>query len=298
MAIRARPYESDADLRRMQALQQELWALEGPRVHTHVGDLAWWTTMHVGRDHERKRRLWLDGDRCVAWAWLDRPASLDHEVHRDHRGDALHEEVLDWFESEAEGDGPLEAWLMEGDDTSSRLLTRRGYARPEHYHSYAYHVCDLDTPVAMPEPPEGFSLRTVRGEADLHERVEVHRAVWANSRVTDESYSNVMRIWPYRADLDCVLEAPGGTFAAYVLCWYDEANRVGEFEPVGTHPSFRRRGFGSAVCRYALRRLQEEGAETAIVYAAGRDQDEPARTLYESVGFHRHTRMVELRNER
>jgi hypothetical protein len=63
VAIRARPYESDADLRRMQSLQQELWMLEGPRVHAHVGDLAWWTTMHVGREGEWKRRLWLDGDR-------------------------------------------------------------------------------------------------------------------------------------------------------------------------------------------------------------------------------------------
>ena len=48
--------------------------------------------------------------------------------------------------------------------------------------------------------------------------------------------------WPYRSDLDCVVEAPDGTFAAYVLCWYDEDNGVGEFEPVGTHPDYRRRG--------------------------------------------------------
>src|ERR687888_1407578 len=117
MAIRARPYETDADLRRMQTLQQELWALDGERTHAHVGDLAWWATMHVGREGEWKRHLWHDGDRCVAWAWLDRPASLDYEVHREHRGAALHEEVLAWFESEAEADA-LQAWVMDGDDVS------------------------------------------------------------------------------------------------------------------------------------------------------------------------------------
>jgi ribosomal protein S18 acetylase RimI-like enzyme len=138
----------------------------------------------------------------------------------------------------------------------------------------------------------------VRGDDDLHARVEVHRATWAPSRVTEESYRNVMRTWPYRRDLDCVLEAPDGSFAAYVLCWYDEANRVGEFEPVGTHPVYRRRGFGTAVCTYALRRLAEEGAEKAIVYAGGRDEDVQARALYESVGFRQHTRMTELRRER
>jgi hypothetical protein len=32
-----------------------------------------------------------------------------------------------------------------------------------------------------------------------------------------------------------------------------------------------------------------------IVYAGGRDRDGPARKLYERVGFHRRTRVVELR---
>jgi ribosomal protein S18 acetylase RimI-like enzyme len=281
----------------MQVLQQELWALEGERTHAHVGDLAWWATMHTGRESEWKRRLWLDGDRCVAWAWLDRPASFDYEVHRDHRGDALHEEVVDWFESEAEADA-LQAWVMDGDDASLELLARRGFARPDPYKWYAYHVQELDAGVTVTDAPDGFVLRSVRGGADLHERVEVHRATWAPSRVTEESYRKVMRAWPYRSDLDCVLETPEGTFASYALCWYDEANRVGELEPVGTHPDHRRRGFGAAVCRYALRRLQEVGAQRAIVYAGGRDEDLPARALYESLGFRRHTRMTELRKER
>jgi len=281
----------------MQSLQQELWALDGERTHTHVGDLAWWVTMHVGREDEWKRRLWLDGDRCLAWAWLDRPASLDYEVHRDHRGGALHEEVLDWFEAEAE-DSVLEAWVMDGDEGSLELLARRGFMQPDPYKWYAYYVRELDAPVAQPSVPDGFRLRTVNDGGDLHERVEVHRAAWEPSRVTEESYRNVMSTWPYRPELDCVLETPDGTFAAYVLCWYDDANRVGELEPVGTHSEHRRRGFGAAVCTYALHRLQEEGARKAIVYAGGRDEDHRARALYESVGFRRHTRMTELRKER
>jgi ribosomal protein S18 acetylase RimI-like enzyme len=299
VVIGARPYESDGDLRRMQELQQELWRLDGPRVHAHVGDLAWWATMRAGAEREWKRRLWLDdGGRCVAWAWLDRPASLDYEVHRDHRGGRLHDEVLDWFESEAEGDGPLHAWSMERDEPSSQLLQRRGYEQHEPSRSFVYYVRDLDEAVDVPRLADGFMPRTVRGEADRHERVEVHRAVWAPSRFTEESYRNVVSVWPYRADLDCVVASPDGTFVAYALCWYDDANRVGELEPVGTRPEHRRRGFGTAVCLFALRRLQEEGAGTAIVYAGGRDEDKRARSLYESIGFRQHTRMVELRKLR
>ena len=180
----------------MQSLQQELWALEGPRVLTHVGDLAWWVTMHLGREREWKRQLWLDGDRCVAWAWLHRPASLDYEVHREHRGGALHNEVLEWFDTEAEGTGPLCTFALEDDDERLDVLAECGYARPEQYKWYAYHVQELDRSPPRPRLPDGFSLRAARSEQDLHERVEVHRAAWAPSRVTEESYRNVMKVWP------------------------------------------------------------------------------------------------------
>jgi ribosomal protein S18 acetylase RimI-like enzyme len=297
MPIRSRAYEGEADLRLMQRLQQELWPLEGARTQAHVGDLAWGST-HAPREEEWTRRLWLDGDRCVAWGWVKRGTSVEWEVHPDHRGGPLHEELLDWFETQAPAGDPLSVWWMEGDDLSLELLGRRGYERGDDEESLLYHVQELDERVAVPAVPDSFRLRTVRGEDDLYERVLVHQAVWGPSRVTEETYRDVMGAWPYRPDLDCVLEAPDGRFAAYVLCWYDDANRVGEFEPVGTHQNYRRRGFGAAVCRYALSRLQEEGGRQAIVYASGRPDQRQAAALYESVGFRRHTRVLELRRTR
>jgi ribosomal protein S18 acetylase RimI-like enzyme len=296
VAIRARPYEKEDDLRRMQALQQELWSLEGPGVHTHVGDLAWW--LHRGREEDWNRRLWLDGERCVAWAWFWPPASLDYEVHREHRGGALHRDVLAWFESEAQESEPLTTFALEVDEESVAMLGECGYVRTDPLSWYAYHVQDLDEELPEPVVPEGFVLRTVRSEADFRERVALHRAVWAPSKLTEESYRKVTQAWPYRPDLDCVVEAPDGSFAAYVLCWYDDVNGVGEFEPVGTHPDYRRRGLGAAVCRYGLKRLREEGARQAIVYGGGRDEDERSRALYESVGFRRYSRSVQFKKER
>jgi ribosomal protein S18 acetylase RimI-like enzyme len=287
VAIRARPYETDDDLRRMQRLQQELWKRQGPSVQTHVGDLAWWLHRAPG-----KQQLWLDGDRCVAWARLTLPATLDYEPGPGE----LHREVLEWFEAEAESD-TLTTYAMESNEDWLEALAASGYERREEGW-YAYHVQELEGELPEPDVPEGFTLHTVDGEDDFRKRVEIHRAVWAPSRVTADVYRRVTQAWPYRADLDCVLEAPDGSFASYVLCWYDDANRVGEFEPMGTHPDYRRRGLGAAVCRFALRRLQEEGARQAIVYAGGRPEDGGARRLYESVGFRRYTRVLEFRKQR
>jgi ribosomal protein S18 acetylase RimI-like enzyme len=288
VAIRARPYENDDDLRRMQMLQQELWAAQGPHVGTHVGDLAWWLHRPEG-----KRRLWLDGERCIAWAWAFPPATLDYEVHHAHRGHAFEREVIAWLEEEAEGD-VLSLYALELDRERIELLGALGYARSESYKWYAYHLRELDDDLGEPDVPDGFRLHTVDGEEDFRKRVALHRAVWAPSRVTEEVYRRVTRAWPYRADLDCVAEAPDGSFAAYVLCWYDDANGVGLFEPVGTHPDFRRRGLAAAVCRYAFRRLREQNATHALVLAA----DDAAIALYESIGFRRYTRIVEFRKRR
>lgn len=45
--IEARDYASDEDLRAMQGLLQELWAIERERTLAHIGDLAWGMAMHV-----------------------------------------------------------------------------------------------------------------------------------------------------------------------------------------------------------------------------------------------------------
>ncbi len=70
--------------------------------------------------------------------------------------------------------------------------------------------------------------------------------------------------------------------------WPDDENRVGELEPVGVRAEFRRRGLGAAVCTFALQRLYEEGGRQAIVYC----ESEPARALYESIGFRIHATIV------
>ena len=273
---------------RMQALVAELWRQEGPKVENHVGDVAWQRFQHSGREGEWRIRLWEENGEPVAWAWVKRPASLQHEIHPRHRGGALHAELLDWFEAEVEED-ELRTSSLSTDTERLEALRSRDYEVDPDARAFVYHACELDE-VAEPEVPDGYRLRTVEPD-DVGRRVELHRIVWAPSRVTVESFTNVQAAWPYRADLDCVAEAPDGALAAYCLAWLDPENRVGELEPVGTHPDHRRRGLASAVCRFAHHRLWEEGAEMAIVYSlAGSD----ATALYESIGMREHDRSLEL----
>jgi len=283
-------YASPDDLRTMQALVQEAWRLVGPKSLRHAGDVAWAAFQHTGREPEWSRRLWFDVDQIVAWGWLLRPeATLRWQLHPERP--ELLDAVLDWFESEAEGE--LATSALADDAAALETLRRRGYAEVEAGPWFAYLIRDL-AEIEAADVPAGFTLRTV-GPADVGSRVEAHRSAWDPSRVTVESYRNVMAAWPYRAGLDCVAVAPDGRIASYVLVWFDEANRVGELEPVGTHRDFRRLGLARAVSLDALRRLREAGAERAIVLGRGDEEYPIPKRLYESVGFRQHTRSVELR---
>jgi ribosomal protein S18 acetylase RimI-like enzyme len=270
--------------RRIQSLVQELWRLEGPSVGTHVGDLAWGSTHRTGAEPWRVRI------REGGAAWMRGPDSLEYELLPEHRGGPLEEEILDWFERHAGGEAPT-ACALSTDARRLGFLRARGYGVAAK--ELDFHLRSLQQSVAIPEVPPGFRLRTLE-PGDVERRVAVHRAVWSRperpSRVTVESYGEVMAAWPYRADLDCVVEAPDGSFAASCLVWLDDANGVGELEPVGTAPAYRRRGLASAVCRFALQRLHEEGATSAIVYS----NTPEAKALYESLGFREHAQLLAL----
>ena len=272
----------------MQQLAVEQRRLLGPRAPWHVGDIAWGLRQHEGREKEWKIRLWVEDGRVVAWSWLkeEGPDQLEHDVHPEH----LH--LLDEILADP---APRVAFAFEDDHESRAALTRHGFTQPGTPMHYL--VRDLAEPPELPPLPDGFRCRTVRAE-DIPERVSIHREVWSRpdrpSRVTESSFAQVRAEWPYRESLDCVVEAPDGRFAAYCLCWLDDENRVGEFEPVGVREEFRRRGLGGAVCRFALRRLHEEGGRQAIVYCATK----PACALYESVGFRIHASLVEYARAR
>ncbi|HKC78420.1 MAG TPA: GNAT family N-acetyltransferase, partial [Gaiellaceae bacterium] len=269
----------------MHELALEQRRLLGVRAPWHVGDVTWGLRQHEGREDEWRIRIWKDADRTVAWSWLkgDR-GLLEFDVRRD-RLDLL-DEIL------ADPDART-AVAFEDDEEMQAALARNGFAADEEAavtrHSSLMHFLtrDLDEAPELTELPEGFRYRTVE-PGDLAERVAIHRDVWAPSRVTESSFATVQDTWPYRATLDCVVEAPDGRFAAYALMWPDDENGVGELEPVGVRDEFRRRGLGTAVCTFALWRWHEEGGRQAIVYCV----DDAACGLYESLGFRRHATLV------
>ena len=145
-------------------------------------------------------------------------------------------------------------------------------------------LTDLEQPVL----PDGFRFRTA-DEAGLE--AAASRPMWTPvfpSTYTAEGYEGVRQTAAYRGDLHILVEAPDGTMASSTIMWLDEANKTAEFEPVGTHPGYRRLGLGRAMLLHGMH-LARRSATHMTVACLGAPGHPQARGLY-YVGFREVTR--------
>jgi GNAT superfamily N-acetyltransferase len=296
------------DVRLMQGLAQRVTAVRPELVNTDAtfGELAWiWGKEHACAGETWPRRLWFSGADLVAWGWAYLPhqvrrsdgsvqditaAYLGYQVDPDHA--ALVDEVIDWYDTVTAGlertvapraadEFALKRWAAHGYQTNPASLGDTGFWTQLNERDLAG--------VEHPVLPDGFRFRTA-DEAGPEAAVQAHIDAWAPSTYTAEGYEGVRRTATYRGDLHVLVQAPDGTMAASTIMWLNETNQTAEFEPVGTHPGYRRLGLGTAMLRHGMQLAREAGATHMTVACAGAPGYPEARGLYCGVGFRPFTR--------
>lgn len=282
----ARNLSDDTDVER---LKDFLMAARphGQAAYMHVGDLLWGMRMHTQMNPQRDHRIWFDESGSVAgFARLYPPADVLMQVRPSLRGSGvLEDEMLAWAVAERARHGsadaptpPITTAAAESDtDTLSWLRSQRFTPNGD---DLAILTRPLVDPVETAPLADGAVARAVSGVEEYPERVSIHREVWAPSRVTLEGYALTRGAPGYEPELDLAVALPSGAFAAYCVCWLDPLNRVGEFEPVGTRPAYRRKGYGRAILLEGMRRLRERGMREALVYCKAHNLD-----FYQAAGF-------------
>ncbi|TCO56066.1 GNAT family N-acetyltransferase [Actinocrispum wychmicini] len=296
-----------ADVQLMQGLAQRVTAVRLDLVNSDAsfGELAWnWGKGHAGAGETWRRRLWFAGADLVAWGWVYLPhqmrrsdgsvrdvtgAYLAYQVHPDHA--ELVDDVIDWYAATA---GDIERTVSPGaaDEFALKRWAAHGYQTDPAGSWTQLNERDL-TDVEQPVLPAGFRFRTA-DEAGPAAAVQAHLDAWAPSTYTAEGYQGVRQSATYRGDLHILVEAPDGTMASSTIMWLDEANKTAEFEPVGTHPGYRRLGLGRAMLLHGMRQARAAGATHVTVACLGGPGHPAARGLYYSVGFRELSRDVPL----
>jgi ribosomal protein S18 acetylase RimI-like enzyme len=292
-----------ADVPLMQGLAQRVTATRPDLVNSDAsfGELAWiWGKGHARDGASWPRRLWFSGAELVAWGWTYLPhqlrrsdgsvkdvtgAYLAYQVHPGHAG--LVDEVIDWYDGTAED---LERTVMPSaaDEFALRRWAAHGYEVDPASLGDAGSWTQLNerdlTDIEQPVLPAGYRFRTA-DEAGPKAAVQAHVDAWAPSTYSAEAYQGVRQTATYRGDLHLLVEAPDGTMASSAIMWFDEANKSVEFEPVGTHPAYRRLGLARAMMLHGLHRARAAGATHATVVCLGAPGHPRARGLYYGLGF-------------
>jgi GNAT superfamily N-acetyltransferase len=301
-----------ADVQLMQGLAQRVTAIRLELVNSDAsfGELAWiWGKGHAREGASWPRRLWFSSGELVAWSWAYLPhrvrrsdgsvkdvtgAYLAYQVHPDHAG--LVDEVIDWYDAtaadlvravrpSAADSFASERWAAHGYETDLAALGEAGSWTQLNERD----LTEVDQPVL----PDGFRFRTA-DEAGPEAVVQAHVDAWAPSTYTAEGYQGVRQTATYRGDLHLLVEAPDGTMASSTIMWLDQANKTAEFEPVGTHPGYRRRGLARAMLLHGMQLARAAGATQMTVACLGAPGHPQARGLYYSVGFREVTRDAPL----
>jgi GNAT superfamily N-acetyltransferase len=298
MKLQARPYRDATDL----TLMRQLLMLGGqariPASYMHPGCLDW-DTQYPPDEGANQRNLWLwervDRDPPIleAWAMLSRrEGTFDLFVSPALHGTPLHAMVMDeymiWAERRAREAG-LKAvapfWAMEYDKVLARLMQERGFV-----------LMQVDPPVPLFERtldtlptialPAGFTVQGVSNLEDGRLRAAVlhsHFNPQGDGTEFWAEYQQFIGSAVYDGERDLLVRSPDGRGASACTIWFDPVNRVGLFEPVGTHPDFQGKGLGKAVMAEGLRRMKAAGMRRAIV---GFDpNNRAALALYTSMGF-------------
>ena len=160
-----------------------------------------------------------------------------------------------------------------------RMLAELGFT-PSQKNALFVTMRSLSTPLPEIALPARVVIRPPEGARELDLRAQLHARVWHPSKVTPEGYRITRSAPGYDRTLDMVAVMPQGSLGAYCICWPEQSTSSCEFEPVGTHPDHRRKGLASAVMAGAMRRAQEIGLSSALVYCT-----EENLPFYQSLGF-------------
>lgn len=289
------PYQGENDLTRMLSLLQAGRAARITSYYPHIGDLQW--TLYyppLGTTGWQHIYLWEDpaaNNRLLGWALLDSNGDTCEVYYQPELyGSALAEAMYTWAEEalipivRANGQKQIGVfWVIPEDSFHTHWLEARGYRVTNEDAALA---CSLAEPIPDFRVPEGFQIRTCKGLEEVEARARAQYGAFGNTAPFEqyvERFTHFMQSAGYTSATDVVAAAPDGSIAAFCITWIDLLNRVGLFEPVGTHPDFQHQGLGKAVMLEALRRLLRQGMQQAIVCTA--HHNTPALHLYASVGF-------------
>ena len=285
------PFHWNEDFERIRAFVIEAFQAARPHMNwipTRVENVAYGPCGAEYSDEEDEYiHQWFIDDGIVAFTmvkpsgecWVN--VDPEHTMHVEELVESVEQQFLQ-MKTGSDEHPKIEIFVPDPFKELEAVLSERGYS-----------VAGLEgwirqRPLDLPPPdyelPDGYSVRHVDIEQDFEEYRRVQGAVFRHcGNMTPSLAKRYSSASFYNAELDLVAVAPDGHFAAFCTVRVDPLSKITEFEPVGTHPDYRKLGLARAVICEGLKRLEKYSPTNVCIPGAA--PTPAADKLYESLGF-------------
>lgn len=159
-----------------------------------------------------------------------------------------------------------------------QALLNAGFIRNSHIgNTRRYDLLNTEYTIAL---EEGFSIKSMKEAADYEGKSELIQ------RIFDPGVSNPVKeaYWrkdlpSYRKELDFSVVDHEERHIAFCFGFVDQDQEIAIIETIGTHPAYRKRGFGKAVITACFKQLKQQGIKTAYITGFSAE----ANALYQSL---------------
>ncbi len=231
-------------------------------------------------------RLWFDDDQPVAWAYVDEFNNLWWELDSQY-GELIGGELIELGETCIRKKlGKRETATLDTncrEDYAERIsfLRQHGFKQTGGFNISM--TRQLLEPIPAPTLQLGFVIRPIAGIEEAEAVATTHRAAFATEYMTTENRLIIMNTSGYDPSLDLLVVTPDGTIAAYCTCSVNDQTKIGNTDPIATHPSYQRIGLAHGLLLMGLKLLKERGMMSAHLGTSG--ENLAMQKTAKSVGF-------------
>jgi ribosomal protein S18 acetylase RimI-like enzyme len=234
-------------------------------------------------------RIWKCDNKVIGFAFVDKYNNLRFEIDPEFHSIQIENEIVGWGiicikarNAETGENNALDASFSKENTWQIAMLVRLGFVR-ENFRSLRFERF-LNKPIIEYAFPDGFSVRSVKGDQEVENLVVLHRAAFGTDNMTAEERLAIMNVPQYDRELDLVVISPNCELAAFCICKIDEKNdNVGYSDPIGTHPKYRKLGLAKAIVTVGFQFLQKKGVK--VVEVGTNSENIAMQQLAEVLGF-------------
>jgi mycothiol synthase len=252
-------YTGENDLQQMQTALAHWMQQAGGSIYWHVGDLPHRLYDNLGGlvPLDAAVRLWKNESEIIGFA-VAQPDSdrFDAFLHPDYRGSVLEREIVNWaYTTVGQSAKTVSANVYAGDETRLQILLEMGFKKDATYLCITQR--SLLNQIDVPAITDGYVIRPSTGISEAAALQQLHQVIWEWQ--PERSYCNEVMLKPgYNYQQELLAVTSDGVLAAHTIYWLDSINKLGYFEPVGTHPDYQRKGLARALMNHALLLMRDQ----------------------------------------